>query len=892
MTTRLKLYEHAPQAATGWEEPAPLDPACTKCELHEGARTVCMKPEANHGGVGGVLFVSEMPGKHEDSVGRPFAGPSGKYLRGLVAKHAPGVPVVFDNAVRCAPGARETKEAHVAACRPHTAQVLRAARPTRVVALGGWGALAVLGRKPPVTHVRRGHGWWIDEALWPAPEAWVPVFFTVNPAAALRNRFVARDFESDLAWALTCEPPKPAAWGATSTLVEDAATAEAACELLRAAEWFAFDTETSGVMHDRDFRVETLTAYPRGARHGLTWDRAALEDEATCAPLRELLRDEAVRKVGHNLKYDALAVWCDPALGVFLGEGMHADTRLYRKLLEGEVSGKLEDAAEVVGMGGHKEEAQAEVDAIKRDLAKLAGAPHRPPLKSGKARKAPDPLALKRNAGAGVVVPQEALDKIWAGRAEPIQYAYRYLAPAVRQRYNARDALSTALLMEASEGRLAAQANLTRVWRGVMAPAMRVLTRVEKRGIRADRGAIDQFEAYLQAKIDQVEARLGAYGQINYDSPVQLRALLFDRLGLPRVKKTDSGLDSTDGGVLEALEGRHPIIADILENRRLKTLRNRYATGMRGFVRDDGCLHTTFLLDGAGTGRMSSADPNLQNIPRPKDAKGNTEGKMARDIFVARPGYVLLELDFSQLELRVAAAIAQDPVMIAMFKSGVDFHTATARLICKIAWGIEQAAWDAMTEEAQDPYRSATKSVNFGVHYGKTAAGLARDLGCKVHEAQTILDAILGQFKVLKRTMDRTKEAAKKNGGVFAYWDGQPANWRPLYAVADQGEEASGRRNNAENAAWNTPVQGTAAHFCTASLHPVQRAWDEEGLDAHIALTVHDSILGEVRADQVDEAEALGRGVMTSWNSMGVPLVVDAKAGDRWGSLARRKRAA
>jgi DNA polymerase-1 len=234
-------------------------------------------------------------------------------------------------------------------------------------------------------------------------------------------------------------------------------------------------------------------------------------------------------------------------------------------------------------------------------------------------------------------------------------------------------------------------------------------------------------------------------------------------------------------------------------------------------------------------------------------------------------------------------------VMIAMFASGADFHSQTARMISKIAWGIEQSAWDAMTPEEQDPYRSVAKSVNFQIHYDREPEyTLARNIGATVDEARKVVAAVRGQFKVLGRKMEAIYEAGLKHGGVFAYWQGEPANWRPLPALGEQGDDprAKGMRRNAGNACWNTVVQGSSAHFATASLHPIQQAYDDNGLDANVVLTVHDSIMTLVAEKHLEEAARIKRQVMTGWKNGAVPLVVDFKKGTAWGSLEKYKLSA
>jgi uracil-DNA glycosylase family 4 len=888
----LPLYPELPQALAAWEIPIPFDPDCTRCELHGlGARTRCMRDGAERSNdPGGVYLIGEMPGREEDRMGRPFVGDSGRLLRSVVVRHWKG-PLFFGNAVRCAPGRVEVKPKHVSACRVYTGAAIRACKPSRIVALGSKAMLSVLGRSPPVLSVRRGWGWWLDDEMYVAdptnPAAWVPVFFTMNPAAALRNRFLARQFESDIQWALTCEIPSSTHLREAGRIhVSTAEVGRAAVEKLRAAEWATVDTETSGVMFNRDFQIDCITLTPKGSIVGFTWDRAEILNETTRVPLLELLNTVPI--IGHNLKYDMLAIWCEPLLHLDVSSRMRLDTRLMRKLRDGgDADGKLETMAELVGMGGHKEEAHNLLDEIEHDLVKLASEPHRPPLPSGKPRKPYTPKVIKRE-----VVSPDVLERIHNGTAEPIQYAYRYMNPAIRARYNARDVLATAVLAETLAPEVLGRQDFALAWNAVGLPASRALMRIERTGILADEYAIDAFDRALEHELVGIRARLKHYGDINYDSPDQLAELLFKTLKQKPVKTTSSGRASTDREVLDELAARpnaHPIVKDILEFRHLRKLQGTYARGLRYAIKDDGRIHTTYLVDGAGSGRLSAQDPNLQNQPSPERDK--VYGKMARDCFCSRDGYLLLEADYSQLELRVAAMISQDPVMIRMFESGHDFHLQTAKLVAPKVWGVKD--WDALTDEQKKHYRRDAKTLNFTINYDHDPTyTVANKLSIPVADAEVLVRAVMGEFRVLKRTIEKFIGLAMKHGGVPVYIDGKQANWRPLIAIADQGDDAKGRVKNAVNSAWNTPVQGTAAHFATRSLEPIQKCFDAAGLDAELVLTVHDSIMVEVRKGQERKAAEIMHEVMTGWHNYGVPVVVDFKLGDHWGSMHEYKLAA
>jgi DNA polymerase-1 len=252
---------------------------------------------------------------------------------------------------------------------------------------------------------------------------------------------------------------------------------------------------------------------------------------------------------------------------------------------------------------------------------------------------------------------------------------------------------------------------------------------------------------------------------------------------------------------------------------------------------------------------------------------------MARDIFTASPGYVLLSADYSQLELRVAAMLSGDEEMKAIYNSGVDYHLRTAQLIAPIVWHV-----DGATIETKGKERSFAKTVNFGLLYGKTDAGLAYELGCTRAEAEAVRRAILGRFKQLARWLRDQVAYARQHGCVWTSWLGEPARRRYIYRIADQDEAI---RRHAENQAYNTPVQGSASDYCLASLIELVRWLREDAVPAKAVLTVYDSIIFECREDAVAEVAWRARDVMRGWPSFGVPLVVDFEVGTAWGSLKK-----
>jgi DNA polymerase-1 len=446
-------------------------------------------------------------------------------------------------------------------------------------------------------------------------------------------------------------------------------------------------------------------------------------------------------------------------------------------------------------------------------------------------------------------------------------------------RYNARDSLATrarrvgrAPIRERARDQRASGSSSSSL------PRSRSVD-VERWGVPVDRGAIVTFDRHLDGKLAEVKKRLDAHGPtVDWDSPKQVGELLFGTLGLKPSDKhvTKTGANSTSEDALANLKGKHPVIEAILDWRGYSKLKGTYAAGMLPHCRPDGRIHSSILLDGARSGRTSSSKPNLQNIPRPADS---IEGKMARDCFAAGPEFTFIQLDYSQLELRVAAMLSKDPDMRAIFDEGVDYHQRTAELISQIAWGIPASA-------VQKPHRSMAKSVNFGILYGKTARTLAKEWGVSEAKAQTVIDAIMGRFRKLDTwCKDRRVEAAR-TGVSWTWWDGQKARRRPMWRIADSDGGTSSR---AENGAVNTPIQGTASDFCIASLVSCVDWIESEGLhnDVQLVLPVHDSLLFLVRKELLPMVASTAHEIMTSWNSDGVPLEVDVEIGSRWGSLQK-----
>lgn len=863
---QLPLYPDPPRLAVELAHPRVVDPVCNRCALGEGRKHILL-PERFDAPGEMLLVVGDHPGRAEDAEGRPFVGAASAKVRPLLRRLWPG-SIVLDNAVRCV-GAKPATEKDIDGCRCHLAATLAEVKPDRVLLLGEVAAFAFLGRSVRPLNARKTYTWlWNSNGDDP-----VPVFVLLHPRDCGRNRFLWKYLEEDMAWALRARL-QPPVFGATASLIEtpeDSATAVA--ELLR-YDSFAFDLEYAGEKWGPDFRVLELSAAGVGGKESFVWGEKQLKDETVFAPLRALLEDASAPKGGANVKVDQAAL--KSALGCVV-RGIAFDVRLQRKLLDPEATGNLEDMAELVGMGGHKAEAEEALGEVCRRIAQ------------GAARKALE--ASNRLAGRqrGFAFADELDDETWQGFdiqkyvGEPKAIAFAFLEPDLRKRYAARDALSTAKLESRLSLELARHPEQAAVWEKVVLPAAVAIQRVEEWGVPFDISSAELMRQMALKSRAEAYEKVQKYARgdepLNVDSAPQLARVLYDELGLHAPFKTESGAPSTAEEALSVLKAQHPLPGYILEYRHHQKLVG-YAEDWLLRVSPDGRIRPSIHLDGARSGRTSASNPNLQNLPRATDP----DGKRARDCFRAPPGKVLVELDYSQLELRIAALLSRDDVMAELFKSGVDFHLGTAKLICELAWNISQ-------EQVTDAHRTGAKAFNFGIAYGKTDRSLAAELGIDEDRAATVRAAIFGKFIKYGRWTVGAVASARSTGGCWTIWEGQRARWRPLWRIGDDSEEGRHAASNAKNGSINSPIQGTASEFCVCSIARVVTRIDAGEIDAELVLPVHDSLMLVAPKDTWQEAARAARHEMMNypWATDFVPLEVDVKVGERWGSMEKVK---
>jgi len=427
--------------------------------------------------------------------------------------------------------------------------------------------------------------------------------------------------------------------------------------------------------------------------------------------------------------------------------------------------------------------------------------------------------------------------------------------------YAAEDAEVTFRLAELLGERVEQEPELSRIFHEMEMPLSLVLARMELSGVLLDvarlTGLVDGV--LLQMMQLEAEVRREAGWEININSPKQLQQLLFDELGLDKGRRTKTGF-STDADVLADLAIEHPIAASIDEYRTLSKLKSTYLDTLPTLVNPEtGRVHTSYNQAVAATGRLSSSDPNLQNIPVRTEL-----GRRIRSAFVAPPGRVLLSADYSQIELRVLAHLCADPVLLEAFHQGQDVHQRTA---CEV-FGVSP---DAITDEQ----RRVAKAVNFGVIYGQTDWGLARQLRIPKHVARQYIESYFERYAGVQQFMDRTIEQAREARMVHTMLGRR----RPLPDINSRKRAA---RLYSERIARNTPIQGTAADIMKLAMLRVECALAAEGVDARMILTVHDELVFEVRPADVESVTELARREMSGVTELAVPLRVDVGVAENW----------
>ena len=390
-------------------------------------------------------------------------------------------------------------------------------------------------------------------------------------------------------------------------------------------------------------------------------------------------------------------------------------------------------------------------------------------------------------------------------------------------------------------------------------PLCAVLARMEQRGFLIDRAALAQFGETLQTSITQLEQQIyaAAGAPFNINSPKQLGKVLFEDMQLPHGKKTKTGW-STNADVLDKLRGV-PIVADVLQYRQYAKLKSTYADGLLKAVSPDGRIRTSFQMTVTATGRLSSTEPNLQNIPTRTEL-----GSQMRRMFVAAPGNVLVDADYSQIELRLLAHISGDEAMCRAFRSGEDFHTLTAARVFHVE-----------PQDVTPEMRRRAKAVNFGVVYGISPFSLSQDIGVTVAEAKEYMERYFQTYTGVRAYMDRIVEQARADGYVETLMHRRRA--LPELKSSNHNLRAFGER-----VALNMPIQGTAADLMKLAMVRVERRLADEGLAAQLIMQVHDELIVECPEDEAARVQALLEEEMSGVMTLAVPLPAEAHCGKNW----------
>ena len=585
---------------------------------------------------------------------------------------------------------------------------------------------------------------------------------------------------------------------------------EAWIERLRQADEFAFDSETDSLdpmqanLVGLSFAVEPGKAAYLPLAHEYPGVPAQLDRASTLAQLAPLFADAAKKKLGQHGKYD---------LHVLRRHGV-------------EVAGYSDDTM----------------------LESFV-------LNSGSNRHDMDSLA-KRFLGYETIKYEAVAGK----GAKQILFSQVALDDATR--YAAEDADITLRLHRVLAPKLTVEPGLQSVYRNIEMPLVPVLASIEANGVMIDSEELRWQSADLSKRMlaAQQKATELAGRSFNLDSPKQLQALLFDELKLPAVLKTPTGQPSTNEEALEAIADQHELPRVILEYRGLAKLRSTYTDKLPEMVNSQtGRVHTSYHQAGAATGRLSSTDPNLQNIPiRTED------GRRIRKAFVAPPGRKLIACDYSQIELRIMAHLSEDPGLVRAFESGADIHKATAAEV-----------FGRKMEEVTSNERRAAKAINFGLMYGMSAFGLARQLGIGRGEAQDYIALYFSRYPGVRDFMERTRQQAREYGYVETVFG------RRLYLeYINKGTQ--GQRAGAERAAINAPMQGTAADIIKRAMITVDAWLADHRQRAMMILQVHDELVFEADEDFVPMLLSEATRLMAGAAQLSVPLMVDSGVGNNW----------
>ena len=579
---------------------------------------------------------------------------------------------------------------------------------------------------------------------------------------------------------------------------------------LKRADVFAFDLETTSLDYMQaeivglSFSDELGKAAYVPVAHDYEGVPTQLDRDLVLAKFKSLLEDPAHLKLGQNLKYD---------MSVLANYDIHLQGIAYDTMLESYV------------------------------------------LDSTGSRHDMDTLALKYLDHHTIHYEDVA------GKGAK-QIGFEQVTIEVAGDYAAEDADITLQLHEALWPQLQQHENLVKVFKEIELPLIPVLSRMERIGVLIDKDKLLKQSEQISVRLVELEKQAyeEAGEEFNLGSPKQIQLILFEKLGLPIISKTPKGQPSTAEAVLQELAEDYPLPKLILETRGLSKLKSTYTDKLPEMIdANTGRVHTSYHQAVAATGRLSSTEPNLQNIPIRSE-----EGRRIRKAFIAESGYQVVAADYSQIELRIMAHLSADNGLLKAFAAGEDIHRATAA---------EVFAQD--TEEVTSEQRRSAKAINFGLIYGMSAFGLAKQLGVGRHEAQSFIDLYFARYPGVKDYMEKTREQAREQGYVETVFG------RRLYLHEINATNAM-RRQYAERTAINAPMQGTAADIIKFAMINLDKIIYAQSLDIKMIMQVHDELVFEIKTDILDASINMIREQMVKAATLSVPLIVDIGVGNNW----------
>ena len=581
-------------------------------------------------------------------------------------------------------------------------------------------------------------------------------------------------------------------------------------EAIRKNPYVSFDTETTSLDYMQaqlvgiSIALEPNEAFYIPINHNYEGVGKQLDEDVVLDALRPFLESENIPKIGHNLKYDRHILH---NVGIEL-KGKLLDTMLYSYVNNSTIT-------------------RHNLDAVSKRYLNI------------------NPTSYEEVAGKGAK-----------------QISFSEVSIDVASEYASEDSDIALKLYHHIEPLVKKEKRLANLYTEVEGPLIYTLGDIERNGVLIDSEKLNQQSKKLEAKILELESKVqkNAGEDFNLGSPKQLQEILYGKLGLPVIKKTPKGQPSTSEAVLQELSMDFPIVKDILSYRAISKLKSTYTDKLPKMVNPDtGRVHTSYHQAVTATGRLSSSDPNLQNIPIRSE-----EGRRIREAFIAPDDYKILAADYSQIELRIMAHLSKDDGLLDAFAKGQDIHKATAAEI-----------FSSAIDDVTPNQRRSAKAINFGLIYGMSAFGLSKQLQITRAEAQSYIEQYFDRYPKVKDYMEETKLSAKQMGYVETVFG------RRLY-LADIDSSNYQRRQYAERSAINAPMQGTAADLIKMAMTDLHERIIAQSFDAKIIMQVHDELVIEVHRSQVDELSGITLETMSNIAELDVDLKVDADLGSNW----------